>query len=118
MSHLLTPDNYTHSPIPKIFTAVAQPVFQVLGPMYSEKWFDLNGRTTATMLIAIGPYVSFPISPISFTLCTANPIGGAIGQLLAPLVGTPGQSVSYPHRITSPYPSFHLPVILIPSPST
>ncbi|KAF8135477.1 MFS general substrate transporter [Boletus edulis] len=59
-----------------IFSAIAQPVFQVLGPMYSEKWFDLKGRTTATMAIAI-----------------ANPIGGAIGELLAPLVGTPRQSI-------------------------
>ncbi|KAI9569600.1 MFS general substrate transporter [Boletus coccyginus] len=60
----------------QIFAAVAQPVFQVLGPMYSERWFDLKGRTTATMLIAI-----------------ANPIGGAIGQLLSPLVGSVRQSV-------------------------
>ncbi|KAG8213882.1 major facilitator superfamily domain-containing protein [Butyriboletus roseoflavus] len=58
------------------FSAFAQPIFQVLGPMYSEKWFDLKGRTTATMLIAI-----------------ANPVGGAIGQLLAPLVGTARQSI-------------------------
>ncbi|KIM57391.1 hypothetical protein SCLCIDRAFT_1219430 [Scleroderma citrinum Foug A] len=36
--------------------------------MYSERWFNLNGRTTATMLIAI-----------------ANPIGAAIGLLLSPL---------------------------------
>ncbi|KAF8554732.1 MFS general substrate transporter [Imleria badia] len=60
----------------QIFSAIAQPIFQVLGPMYSEKWFDLKGRTTATMIIAI-----------------ANPIGNAIGELLAPLVGTPRQSV-------------------------
>lgn len=52
----------------QLFSGIAQPVFQVLGPMYSERWFNLNGRTTATMLIAI-----------------ANPIGAAISQLLSPL---------------------------------
>lgn len=33
--------------------AIAQPFFQVLGPTYSEKWFDLKSRTTATMLVAV-----------------------------------------------------------------
>ncbi|KAH7913496.1 major facilitator superfamily domain-containing protein, partial [Hygrophoropsis aurantiaca] len=60
----------------QMFSAVAQPIFQVLGPMYSEKWFDLRGRTTATMIIAV-----------------ANPVGGALGQLLSPVVGTSRQSV-------------------------
>lgn len=60
----------------QFFAGFAQPVFQVLGPIYSEKWFDLNGRTTATMLIAI-----------------ANPIGSALGQLLSPIVGTTRQSI-------------------------
>ncbi|KIJ18763.1 hypothetical protein PAXINDRAFT_110383 [Paxillus involutus ATCC 200175] len=60
----------------QVFSAISQPVFQVLGPKYSEKWFDLKGRTTATMTIAI-----------------ANPIGSALGQLLSPLVGSPRQSV-------------------------
>ncbi|KAG0707352.1 major facilitator superfamily domain-containing protein, partial [Suillus ampliporus] len=60
----------------QFFSAISQPVFQVLGPKYSEMWFDLKGRTTATMVIAV-----------------ANPIGGAIGQLLSPLVGTARQSV-------------------------
>ncbi|KAF9227412.1 MFS general substrate transporter [Gyrodon lividus] len=60
----------------QIFSAISQPVFQVLGPKYSEKWFDLKGRTTATMVIAI-----------------ANPIGSALGQLLSPLAGTVRQSV-------------------------
>ncbi|KAL4073954.1 major facilitator superfamily domain-containing protein [Scleroderma yunnanense] len=62
--------------IAHFFAGLSQPVFQVLGPMYSEKWFDLNGRTTATMFIAI-----------------ANPIGSALGQLLSPLVGTARQSI-------------------------
>ncbi|KAG1742808.1 major facilitator superfamily domain-containing protein [Suillus lakei] len=60
----------------QFFSAISQPVFQVLGPKYSEMWFDLKGRTTATMVIAI-----------------ANPVGGAIGQLLSPLVGTARQSI-------------------------
>ncbi|KAJ8582275.1 MFS general substrate transporter [Rhizopogon salebrosus TDB-379] len=58
------------------FAAISQPVFQVLGPKYSETWFDLKGRTTATMLIVI-----------------ANPIGGALGQVISPLVGTSRQSI-------------------------
>jgi len=33
---------------------MSQPVFQVLGPQYSETWFDLKSRTTATMIIAVG----------------------------------------------------------------
>ncbi|KAI9442617.1 MFS general substrate transporter [Lactarius indigo] len=44
-----------------------QPVYQILAPKYSERWFDLKGRTTATMIISI-----------------ANPIGGGLGQLLSP----------------------------------
>ncbi|KAF7361359.1 Major facilitator superfamily domain-containing protein 7 [Mycena sanguinolenta] len=56
--------------------SIAQPIFQVLAPKYSETWFDLKTRTTATMVIAM-----------------ANPIGGAVGQLLSPLVGTPRQSI-------------------------
>ncbi|KAG2078963.1 MFS general substrate transporter [Suillus decipiens] len=60
----------------QFLSALSQPIFQVLGPKYSEKWFDLKGRTTATMIIAI-----------------ANPVGGAIGQLLSPLLGTARQSI-------------------------
>ena len=37
----------------QILSGVAQPVFQVLIPGYSEKWFDLRQRTTATMLMSI-----------------------------------------------------------------
>ncbi|KAJ7666282.1 major facilitator superfamily domain-containing protein [Mycena rosella] len=50
----------------QLFSAVSQPVFLVLAPKYSETWFDLRGRTAATMVIAI-----------------ANPIGGAIAQLIS-----------------------------------
>jgi hypothetical protein len=38
----------------QFISAISQPIFQVLGPKYSEMWFDLKGRTTATMVIAIG----------------------------------------------------------------
>ncbi|KAI6157770.1 major facilitator superfamily domain-containing protein [Pisolithus tinctorius] len=60
----------------QFFGAISQPVFQVLAPMFSERWFDLRGRTTATMAIAI-----------------ANPIGSALGQLLSPLMSTPRRSI-------------------------
>ncbi|KAI6134496.1 major facilitator superfamily domain-containing protein [Pisolithus thermaeus] len=60
----------------QLFSAISQPVFQVLAPMFSERWFDLRGRTTATMAVVI-----------------ANPIGSALGQLLSPLMGTPRQSI-------------------------
>lgn len=37
------------------FVSIAQPIFQVIGgPKYSEAWFDLEGRTTITMIISIG----------------------------------------------------------------
>jgi FLVCR family MFS transporter 7 len=39
---------------PQLLAGVAQPVYQTLGPKYSETWFNLQGRTTATMLLAIG----------------------------------------------------------------
>ncbi|KAJ6499353.1 major facilitator superfamily domain-containing protein [Mycena sanguinolenta] len=60
----------------QFFAAIAQPIFQVMGPKYSETWFDLQGRTTATMVLSI-----------------ANPIGGALGQLLSPIVGNTRQSI-------------------------
>ncbi|KAG5647055.1 hypothetical protein DXG03_001425 [Asterophora parasitica] len=62
--------------IGQFFVAIAQPIFQIVGPKYSETWFNLNGRTTATMVAAI-----------------ANPVGGAVGQLLSPLVGDTRQSI-------------------------
>ncbi|KAF9050074.1 major facilitator superfamily domain-containing protein [Panaeolus papilionaceus] len=60
----------------QLFVSIAQPIYQVIGPIYSETWFDLKGRTTATMIIAI-----------------SNPLGGAIGQLISPLVGDTRQSI-------------------------
>ncbi|KAH7921403.1 MFS general substrate transporter [Leucogyrophana mollusca] len=86
----------------QMFAAVAQPIFQVLGPKYSETWFDLRGRTTATMIIAV-----------------ANPIGGALGQLLSPLVGTSRQSVMILAIIsTAATPAIFLISAKPPSPPT
>ncbi|EIW81789.1 MFS general substrate transporter [Coniophora puteana RWD-64-598 SS2] len=60
----------------QLIAGVVQPIYQVIGPLYSERWFNLEGRTTATMLIGI-----------------ANPVGGGLSQLLSPLVGTPKRSL-------------------------
>lgn len=62
--------------IGQVFTGFAQPWFQILGPKYSEVWFDLRGRTTATMIVAI-----------------ANPIGVALSQLIAPAFSTVKDSI-------------------------
>ncbi|KAF8686468.1 MFS general substrate transporter [Rhizoctonia solani] len=68
----------------QIFTGFAQPWFQILGPRYSETWFAMSGRTTATMLVAI-----------------AGPIGGALSQLIAPAFSTVSDSVLILAIITS-----------------
>ncbi|KAG9045523.1 hypothetical protein FS837_006156 [Tulasnella sp. UAMH 9824] len=56
--------------VSQLLTGVAQPFYQALAPRYSEAWFGLRGRVTATMVMSL-----------------MNPVGNAIGQLLAP-VGT------------------------------
>ncbi|KAJ3877744.1 major facilitator superfamily domain-containing protein [Lentinula edodes] len=73
---LSTNSSYALLMLGQCFAAIAQPIYQVLGPKYSENWFNLQGRTTATMIVAI-----------------ANPVGSAIGQLLSPLVGGTRQSI-------------------------
>ncbi|KAF8902884.1 major facilitator superfamily domain-containing protein [Gymnopilus junonius] len=60
----------------QLFSSIGQPIYQVMGPKFSETWFNLNGRTTATMIIAI-----------------SNPFGGALGQLISPLAGNTRQSI-------------------------
>ncbi|KAI6037951.1 major facilitator superfamily domain-containing protein [Pisolithus marmoratus] len=60
----------------QLFGTLSQPVFQVLGPIYSERWFDLKSRTTATMAITI-----------------AGPIGSALAQILSPFMNTVRQSI-------------------------
>ncbi|GJE88916.1 MFS general substrate transporter [Phanerochaete sordida] len=56
----------------QIITGVVHPTFQVLAPAYSERWFDAKSRTTMTMFMSI-----------------ANPVGGAIAQLISPHSSTP-----------------------------
>src|SRR6266436_4135967 len=51
---------------PQALSAISQPVYQILAPKYSERWFDLKGRTTATMIISIG-IVPFSRNGISTT---------------------------------------------------
>ncbi|KII86720.1 hypothetical protein PLICRDRAFT_163999 [Plicaturopsis crispa FD-325 SS-3] len=62
--------------IGQMLTAVSQPIVQVLAPKFSQTWFDLKGRGTATMAIAI-----------------SGPIGSAVGQVISPRVGTPRLSI-------------------------
>ncbi|KAG6902749.1 hypothetical protein C0995_011897 [Termitomyces sp. Mi166 len=73
---LSTRHSYVLVILGQLFAAIAQPIYQVVGPKYSETWFNLKGRTTATMIVAI-----------------SNPIGGAVGQLISPLVGDTRQSI-------------------------
>ncbi|KAF8706151.1 MFS general substrate transporter, partial [Rhizoctonia solani] len=81
----LSPDGrYALLLIGQIFTGFSQPWFQILGPKYSETWFDLRGRTTSTMIISI-----------------ANPVGAALSQLIAPAFSTVRESVLILAIITS-----------------
>ncbi|KAG9008985.1 hypothetical protein FRB90_008663 [Tulasnella sp. 427] len=58
--------------IGQFLTGVSQPFYQVLAPKYSELWFGLQGRVTATMIISLS---------------------GALAQLLSPAFGSPRFSV-------------------------
>ncbi|KIO18820.1 hypothetical protein M407DRAFT_31500, partial [Tulasnella calospora MUT 4182] len=70
-AHSLNPNGaYALLLVSQLLTGVAQPFYQALAPRYSEAWFGLRGRVTATMFMSL-----------------MNPVGNAIGQLLAP-VGT------------------------------
>ncbi|EMD35042.1 hypothetical protein CERSUDRAFT_54121 [Gelatoporia subvermispora B] len=62
--------------IGQMLVGIAAPIYQVLVPSYSEKWFNLKGRTTATMIMAL-----------------SNPVGNAVGQLASPFLGTPRHSI-------------------------
>ena len=42
--------------VAQLFVGVVAPCFQVVGPRYAEVWFDLKGRATATMIVAICTY--------------------------------------------------------------
>lgn len=48
-------------------SAISQPVYQILAPKYSERWFDLKGRTTATMIISIGIDQSLRMESLQLT---------------------------------------------------
>ena len=66
-----------------------------MGPKYSELWFDSKGRTTATMIIFLGtclfPCKGTPTTDLSSFI--ANPIGGALGQVLSPVFSDTRKSV-------------------------
>lgn len=68
-------------------------MFQCLGTKYSESWFDTEGRTTATMVVAIGECCSYS-AWTQYQRLPANPIGGAVGQLISPVLDTVRTSVS------------------------
>lgn len=66
----LSPDGaYALLLIGQAFSAVPQVTYQVLSPKFSETWFDIKSRTTATMLMAV-----------------AGPLGNAVGQIVSPLI--------------------------------
>jgi len=67
---------YTLLIIGQFLSAISQAIFQVLAPKYSESWFNLKGRTTATAIISI-----------------SNPVGSALGQLISPFISTTRQSI-------------------------
>jgi MFS transporter, FLVCR family, MFS-domain-containing protein 7 len=52
-----------------VLVGITAPCFQVIGPRYAEVWFDLQGRATTTMIVAI-----------------SDPLGTAIGQIVAPFI--------------------------------
>ncbi|KAI0077634.1 MFS general substrate transporter [Panus rudis PR-1116 ss-1] len=75
-STLTKQGSYALIMVGQILGGIAQPFFLVLGPKYSETWFGLKGRITVTMALSI-----------------ANPVGGAIAQIVSPAVGTTKESV-------------------------
>ncbi|KIO18157.1 hypothetical protein M407DRAFT_220760 [Tulasnella calospora MUT 4182] len=72
----LSPDGaFALMMVSQLMTGTTQAVWQVLAPRYSEAWFGLKGRVTATMIMTL-----------------LGPVGNAIGQLLAP-IGTVRTSI-------------------------
>ncbi|KAL1938967.1 hypothetical protein VTO73DRAFT_11120 [Trametes versicolor] len=76
MKSLSVSSSYAFVVVGQILGGMSVPIFQIIVPSYSEKWFDLKGRTTATMIMGI-----------------SNPVGSALGQLIPPLIGSPRQSL-------------------------
>ncbi|KAG8988542.1 hypothetical protein FRB94_001911 [Tulasnella sp. JGI-2019a] len=60
----------------QLVAGFSQPWYQVLAPAYSQAWFGLKSRTTATMIISL-----------------SNPIGSALAQLLSSIFDTPRSSI-------------------------
>lgn len=52
----------------QLISGSAVPIFQIVIPSYSQKWFDLKGRTTATMIMGVGehfpPRVRCAVTPV------------------------------------------------------
>jgi hypothetical protein len=63
----------------QMFAGVAQPIFQVLAPIYAELWFDLRGRGTATTILSISNIVGGKLSSRSKTI-----ISTIVGQVPLP----------------------------------
>ncbi|KAJ6577555.1 major facilitator superfamily domain-containing protein, partial [Mycena capillaripes] len=86
-SRSLSPNqSYTLVIVGQLLSAISQPVFLVLAPKYSEIWFDLRGRTAATMVISV-----------------ANPVGGAIAQLVSSRFASVRQSVTIVSTAVVPF---------------
>ncbi|KAM5538876.1 hypothetical protein V8D89_007598 [Ganoderma adspersum] len=62
--------------IGQLLAAMSLPILQVVVPSYSERWFNLKSRTTATMIMSL-----------------ANPVGNALGQLIPPLFKSTRDSI-------------------------
>jgi hypothetical protein len=66
-----TAGSYALLLVAQLVVGVVAPCFQVVGPRYAELWFDLNGRATTTMIIAICTYpfaASLSVSPAHLVL--------------------------------------------------
>ncbi|KIM22040.1 hypothetical protein M408DRAFT_333098 [Serendipita vermifera MAFF 305830] len=66
---LSTSGSYGLMILAQILIGITAPCFQVVGPRYAEVWFDLQGRATTTMIVAI-----------------SDPLGTAIGQIIPPFI--------------------------------
>lgn len=62
--------------IGQLILGIAEPIFLIVGPKFSQAWFDFDGRTTVTMLVSV-----------------ANPVGAGLGQILPSILGSTRHSV-------------------------
>lgn len=60
----------------QLVVGAANVLVEVMGPTYSQRWFSLKGRTTATMAVAV-----------------SNSVGTAIGAVIAPAAGSANRSI-------------------------